>query len=285
MKLSFSYDPILSDRLFELLETAFPGIRAGAERIRTLGASWESVSTPFMEFQGEKAIAHVGVLELPLWMNGEPVAVGGIHGVCTHPQFRRRGYFRNCMTAALDYCASRYDLLMLSTSQPELYQPFGFQVVQEYAFTTSCATQGNNKFRLLDLQTLTDQQILHQLLEEREPVSNVLGVVHERAVFYFNECDRPLYYAEDLDLIAVMEIEDTQLKLYDLVWRSPCSLLDLLDCIPKLIQNVVFYFSPDRLEVEATSFPEVLESDSYLMVYGTLPIEEQQWMLPHSARC
>lgn len=63
---SFAEDPTLSERLFELLETTFPGISRTSQYIRELGASWESASTPFICFHDGLAIAHVGVLQLPL---------------------------------------------------------------------------------------------------------------------------------------------------------------------------------------------------------------------------
>lgn len=283
---SFAKDATLSQRLFDLLETTFPGISQTAQSARNLGAAWESVSTPFLCFQDEQAIAHVGVLELPLWIRGQATTVGGIHGVCTHPQFRRRGYFRQCMTAALDYCACRYDTLVLTTAQPELYQPFGFRIVEEHAFIAHCTSSSYaSRFRRLNLQAPGDRQILHRLLSEREAVSNILGVVKEKAVFCFNEGSHPLHYAEDLDLIVVMEVENTRLQLFDIVWKQPCRLADICDRISQPINEVVFYFSYDRLDVEAQPFPHVLDGDSYLMARGPFAVESQAFMLPYPARC
>jgi hypothetical protein len=189
------------------------------------------------------------------------------------------------MTAALDYCASRYDTLLLTTAQPELYLLFGFRVIEEHAFITHCASSGHfNGFRVLNLQIPTDQQILHRLLKERETVSNILGVLNEKAVFCFNEGSHPLHYAADLDLMIVMEIENTRLKLFDIVWRQPCRLADILDRISQPIHEVVLYFSPDRLDVEAQPFSHVLDGN-HLMARGPLAVESQAFMLPRSARC
>jgi predicted N-acetyltransferase YhbS len=283
---SFDKDIGLSQQVFTLLETTFPGIRQRAQVIRELGAAWESVSTPFLYMQAEQAIAHVGVLELPLWIQGEPVTVGDLHAVCTHPQHRRRGYFRQCLTAALNYCDSRYESIILTTGQPALYEPFGFRVVQEHAFVAPCRSQQNIQgLRVLDLQLEDDRTILHRLLSQRAAVSDLLGVIREKAVFLFYEATNPLYYAEDLDLIAVMEIEDRQLKLYDIVWQHPCSLAAILDRISQPIDETVFYFSPDRVQIETQPFLHRLEGDSYLMVRGPWAIEGQAFMLPRPARC
>jgi predicted N-acetyltransferase YhbS len=190
MQQSFVENPTLSQQLFELLDVVFPdlGLSQIAHSVRALGTSWEAVSTPFMCLENGKAIAHVGVLELPLWIAGKPVTVGAIHGVCVHPDYRRRGYYRQCMTAALKYYRDRYQTLILTTGQPALYEPFGFRVMPEHAFTASCNSRStHNGFRVLNLQAANDQQILHRLLQDRRPVSQILGVLPEETVFLFNE--------------------------------------------------------------------------------------------------
>jgi GNAT superfamily N-acetyltransferase len=285
---SFTEDPTLSDRLFNLVEVVFPeiGVRDAAERSRQLGASWESASTPFIRFHEDLAITHVGVLEIPMQLMGQDLIVGGIHGVCTHPEFRRRGYYREVMEEVLDYCSDRYKTLVLTTTQPEIYNPFGFRVVGEHIFTAKCDSPGGtNGFRVLDTTDSNDVKLLNRLLETREPVSRILGVVKEKAVFYFNEGNNPLYYAEDLDLVAVMEIEDSKLKLFDLVGTQICTLEAILERISQPINEVEIYFSPERLDAKVQAFPHILGGELFLMVRGTFPPEGEKFMLPRSARC
>ncbi|HEY9668700.1 MAG TPA: GNAT family N-acetyltransferase [Coleofasciculaceae cyanobacterium] len=287
-KRSFSDDPTLSPRLFLLLEAAFPGLGISniAQHARTLGAPWEGVSTPFVRFEADMAVTHVGVLEIPMVVMGQTVTVGGVHGVCTHPDFRRRGYFRQVMEEVLEYCASCYETLLLTTAQPEFYSSFGFRVVEEYAFVTKCtSTSHTNGFRVLNTQDPDDLKLLHRLLSDREPVSNVVGVVNEKAVFCFNEGTRPLHYATDLNALAYMEIEGTRLKLFDLVGTQICPLTAVVERIPQHLDEVVIYFSPDRLEANVQAFPHVLDGDSLLMVRGSFAAEGQPFMLPRSARC
>ena len=287
-KRSFYEDPTLSQRLFNLLEIVFPEIEISraAETGRKLGASWEGASTPFIRFHNDVIITHVGVLEIPMQIMGQTVIAGGIHGVCTHPEFRRRGYYRQVMTEVLDYCANCYDTLVLTTAQPEFYQPFGFRVVSEHIFKTKLNFEGcTNRFRLLNTSDPHDVKLLHRLLETREPVSNIVGVLREKALFFVHEGNRPLYYAEDLDLIVCMEIENTQLKLFDLVGTRICNLTAILERIHQRIEEVITYFSPDRLGVDFQAFSQVFDGDSLLMVRGSFAAEGEQFMLPRSARC
>lgn len=287
-KRSFSDDPTLSQKLFPLLEGAFPGLEISrlAQHARVLGAPWEAASTPFVYFEGDVAVSHVGVLEIPMVVMGKPLTVGGIHGVCTHPDFRRRGYLRQVMAEVLDYCASRYETLFLTTDQPEFYSRFGFRVVREHAFVTECTQHGcTNGFRALDTQDSGDRKLLHRLLNEREPVSNVVGVIKEKAVFCFSEGTRPLHYAEDLDVIVCFEIEDTRLKLFDIVGTRICPLAAVIGRLPQGLDEVVIYFSPDRLAADVRAFPHIFDGDSLLMVRGSFAVEGKLFMVPRSARC
>jgi hypothetical protein len=140
--------------------------------------------------------------------------------------------------------------------------------------------------RLLDTQESEDLALLQGLLERRERVSNVVGVVNEKAVFCFNEGSRPLHYAADLEVILCMEIEGTRMRLFDIVGPRIPSLASLFDQIPPAIDEIEICFSPDRLSVEAEARPYLFDHDgpSYLMVRGPFASETQPFTLPRSAR-
>ncbi|ABA24260.1 conserved hypothetical protein [Trichormus variabilis ATCC 29413] len=285
-KWSFSSDPNLSDRLFELIEVIFPGLNDLVERGRKLGASWESASTPFIRFHDDVAITHVGVLEIPMVIMGQRVTVGGIHGVATRPEFRRKGYYREVIEEVLEYCDQIYETLILTTPEPEYHLPFGFRVVEEYIFHLKCSSKGNvNGWRILDFSDNQDLALLHRLLETRAPVSHVVGVVNEKPVFFVNEGSRDLYYAEDLDLIACIKIENNRLHIFDLVATKICSLKEILGRTSEVIEEVKIYFSPDLLDVDnVQAFPYKLE-DTVLMIRGQFAAVGEKFMLPRSARC
>ncbi|QLE59465.1 GNAT family N-acetyltransferase [Nostoc sp. TCL26-01] len=264
----------------------FPGLKSLAECARKLGAPWESASTPFMRFHDDQAITHVGVLEIPMQIMGQRVTVGGVHGVATHPEFRRRGYYREVMQEVLAYCDQLYETLVLTTPNPEFYSPFGFRVIEEYIFKV----QGNfrseqNSWRILDFSDSKDVTLLHRLLETRAPVSHIVGVVNEKPVFCVNEGSRSLYYAEDLDLIASINIEENQLHIFDLVSTKTYHLSDILARVSQPINEVIIYFSPDLLNVQNIQIlPHQLEA-TFLMVRGKFAAEGEKFMLPRSARC
>lgn len=311
MQCSFADDPHLSAVLFELLETTFPGIRKSAEHARRLGATWESVSTPFLAFEEGLPVSHVGIIPLPLILSGRAVTAGSIHAVATRPEARRRGHYRRLMEEVQGYAASRYETLVLTTEHPEYFEPFGFRIIREHGFTVKCTSQGGGDrhgsssldgmreglgggagatrlggVRSIDVQDPEDVALLHRLLQTREPVSRVVGVVREKAIFCFNEGRRPLLYVEDLDVLVCMERDGPRLTLFDIVGSKLPSLDALLARMPGSVEEVVFCFAPDRFARDAVPAPHVFDHDgpSYLMAHGPFAAESEPFTLPRSAR-
>lgn len=287
MRGSFSTDPTLSQRVFALLDVVFPGVPEVARNARALGASWESVSTPFVFLDGARVISHVGVIELPLILHGQLVRVGSIHAVATHPTARRRGYYGQLMEEILQHYESRYETLILTTEHPEYFQPFGFRHIQEHLFTiTPRETSGRNGMRLMNMREANDIALLHRLLEAREPVSHVVGVVQEKAIFYFNEGSRPLHYVPELDVVVCLELEGTRLRLLDIVGPRIPTLAAVLEQMSQPVEEVAICFSADRLGATVEVTPYIFDHDgpSYLMVRGPFAPESSPFTLPRSVR-
>jgi len=285
-----TYTAELLDRVFELLELCFPG--AGLEEqeraARKLGMHWDEISTPFVHFDGDDLVTHVGVLELPMVLEGRLRTVGGVHAVSTHPGQRRRGHYRAVMEDLLEWCDARYEILQLSTAQPELYEPFGFRVVPECRFVGQAPAPAGSSpawVRELDLSDSVDLRTLRSLLSERAPVSSVLGVAGGESVFLFDEARRPLHYAQDLDSVFSLERDGATLRLYDVVARAAIpALADIVRRVPPPVERVEVYFTPDRLDADLTPEPHVLDGDEHFMVRGPYPPEGQPLMLPRTAR-
>ncbi|HWP41858.1 MAG TPA: GNAT family N-acetyltransferase [Blastocatellia bacterium] len=287
MRLSYSSDPELVDRVFDLLDVVFPGAREVADNARAIGASWESVSTPFVYSEDGSVLSHVGLIEIPLILLGQAVTVGSVHGVATHPRRRRRGYFRLLIEEVLEYSAGRYETLILTTEHPEYFEPFGFRVIQEHLYAVRGDWPGGSDgMRLIDVRDPGDIALLHRLLETREPVSQVVGVVNEKGVFCFNEGSRALRYSEDLDVVVCLELEGTRLRLYDIVGPKLPPLSALLDRIPQRIDQVDICFAADRFAREARITRYIFDHDgpSYLMARGPFAAEGRHFTLPRSAR-
>jgi GNAT superfamily N-acetyltransferase len=250
---------------------------------------WEATSTPFVHERAGRILSHVGVLETRVHCLGEERRVGGVHAVCTLASERRRGLYRVLMEEVLAHCDERYETIELCTEHPEYYEPFGFRVIPEHRFVLRCdRARGHGAFRPLDLAAPADLDLLDRLLDEREPVSHVLGV-REKNVFKFNASafgPPGLQYCQDLDLLAVMRREGRRLELNDLVARRMPTLADLLDALALPLEKITFHFRPDRLGIEATPEPTRYGGDVF-MVRGRFPFGPEpvpELMLPPPAR-
>jgi hypothetical protein len=190
------------------------------------------------------------------------------------------------MSEVMRWCEDRYQTLVLTTSQPFLYEPFGFRVMPECRFIGLLpgAREGPG-LRKLDFGRPRDVALLRRALTERAPVSLSLGIVREQAVFAFNEARRALHYSDKLDAVLSLEIEGTTLRLFDVVGKKLPQLSEIVEIIAVPIERVEVYFCPDQLGGDLTPESHALGGDDLLMVRGSFPPEGKPFMLPRSARC
>lgn len=294
-KRNYAADPGLADRVFDLLEVTFPGVGQARDNGIRFGATWESVSTPFVVRDGDRVLAHVGLMAMPLVVAGRPIVVGGVHGVATDPAVRRRGYFRGLIEELLADTAARFPTLILTTLHRKYFEPFGFRVVPESIFRARVASgSGHPTARTLDLADPSDHGLMHRLLASRAPVSTVLGVGAEKACWAFYEYRSPIRYLPELDVAVIAVRRGRTLALYDVVGPAMPSLERILAGLGESVDEVVTYFSPDRLDAafrsephDLTGGPEALEPgerDFVFMVRGPFAADGPL-MLPRPARC
>lgn len=293
---SHAADPALLGRVFTLLEEIWPAITAVHDEAARLGGTWARCSTPFVREARGRVIAHVGLVEAPLRVAGQDTPVGCIHAVATHPAHRGAGLASELLAAALAHADRRYRTLLLTTSAPRIYRRWGFRVLPESVFRERAPdahrrSRRQGGARALDLGAPGDVRLLHRLLDERVPVSDLLGVRPERPIFLFNECQRPLWYLPALDVVVAMEIEGPVLRLRDVVGPRLPPLDALVAELPGEQRVLEIYFSPDRLAppdafVAHPNDPaqEGNAVDTFLMVRGELPPSLAPLMLPPSAR-
>ncbi|MBC8068288.1 MAG: GCN5-related N-acetyltransferase, partial [Deltaproteobacteria bacterium] len=69
--------------LLDLLASHWAMLRPAIPEAARLGARWEQMSTAFVEREDGVAVAHAGVLWIPMVIDGEARPVAGVHAVCT----------------------------------------------------------------------------------------------------------------------------------------------------------------------------------------------------------
>jgi predicted N-acetyltransferase YhbS len=271
--------------IFELLDLAFGEDLSGQERAaRAIGLRWEEVSVPFCRHHGGQLIAHVGVLALPLVIDGRAVSAGGIHAVACHPEHRGRGHVRALLEEAIAWAEARHPLLELGTAVPGVYEAVGFRRVPEHRFVGAAPRAPKRPgLRVLDYANPGDVALLHRLLAGREPVSQRFGIAGGEGVFLFDEARRRVHYAPDLDAVLSLELEGTTLRLFDVVAARIPSLAEIAARIPVPVERVEVYFAPERLQADLAPEPHILGGDDLWMVRGPFSVSGP-FAMPRTAR-
>lgn len=288
---AFFDDARRHDRLFELVEHLHPGIASKLEGVRRLGHDWAKLSRPFALFDGERAVAHVGVVGIPLVVEGTEVTVGCLHAAVTHPEARRRGHFRALMERALAWCDASFPAIVAFTDLPGLLEPFGFRRQPEHTFHLPVEPPPRYQgFQKLDFDRSLHVATMRRILEERRPLSSTFAVADRGALVALNlplhEGDLAcLRHCRELDLLAVWGIEQSTLKLYDLIAREAPPLDEVVRQIGRSVQGVEIHFPPPDgwnrpFEPRPASLP-----GGALWVRGPVPGKNRPLLIPPLARC
>jgi GNAT superfamily N-acetyltransferase len=263
-------DPDRREAIFVLFDLTWPGITDRIRLAARMGWDWTQISTPFVHFEGKVAVAHVGVLDLPVLLDGIPLRIAGVHGVCTHPEYRRRGHFRTVMERALAHVDAHWPLAKLNTGQPQLYERFGFARVAQSRYRIERRGGGGAGARALGRE---DLPWIHERLRTRQPLCSRFAtcdagwLIGIDEVLWKNGLEH--FHAVGEHLVA-WEIVERGLQIYEVAGPAEPQLDALLAASPWAFEHVQFWTEPGSLvqKVELTGWPK----DDVLMVRGEWPL-------------
>ncbi|HDX9640726.1 GNAT family N-acetyltransferase [Bacillus mobilis] len=272
------------EQLFPLFEEVF-GITTQTLNDFSEKGYWDNTFKALSFLQDDKVIANVGAFSLPLLINGERINAMGIQSVMTHPNFRRQGLMTHLLDKMIVEIDKKCDCVVLFTENPELYAPFGFNVVQEYLMTVPYDKNKDNNFLLRKLNYYNEENrlLIQETIDSSQRLSNKFSTPSFQSSFYLNMYDakwnEKLYYSEKLDALIVYEIDNEKLKLYG-VFAPVLPVLDeICGEISERFTEIEFYFSPDQLGIEDVQFTE-LQSSKYLMVRSNKELDFKGYKFP-----
>lgn len=269
-----------------LLDEAFPGIKRHILRCEELGFPWQS--RPFFKEDRGEILAHIGFLECPFLIEGRWYTAGALHAICTKASHRGQGVASQLIQEVLLWAKERYDFLLLFTKIPKFYEKCSFQSVAEHRFHLRYR-QDRGTQELFPMISPRDRALFLRVFREREPLSNKVWLQDTGAIASLNTlyatypCHWSLHYSPSLDACISFELEGKTLHLFDVVARRIPSLEEICSHLPSAIEEIYFYFSPDRLTKQATIEPYSLDGD-VLMVHGNWP-KTAPFMISPLSRC
>ncbi|KQS87773.1 MULTISPECIES: GNAT family N-acetyltransferase [unclassified Rhizobium] len=237
----------------------------------------DPTSMPFGYFDADgTCIANFSAFSMSVIIEGRPVKAAGFQSGAVRPQWRGRGLYRDLMNRAFSRCdAQGFELGLLLTDKPALYEPYGFRVVPQHKFVGSPPPiQPWTSARRLSLENADDIDLLKNLLFlNRVPVSERFAVASQAEMFLLNsffDGDVRLDYLEAFDAVAAWKEDAGTVQLLDIAGRAIPLLGDILAALGVTHEDVEVCFPPDKLGWQG--MPEVHASGTSLMIRG-LPAE------------
>ena len=278
--------------LFHFLEESFPGMEANIARCEPMGFPWKS--RPFLKEEKGEIVSHVGLLEYLMWIEGKWHKAGALHAICTKKDCRGQGLASELVRETLKWCQNRYTFVILFTEIDSFYEKLGFTSVQEYRFRMVCK-KGKGTLPLYPLVSPKDDVLLQKCFQNRHPLSNRLWVKDDGTIASYNTLFATypvfwsLHYSPSIDGILSFTLENKTLHLFDVIAHRIPSLDTILDHLPEEIEEIFFYFSPDRLTDAAAAEPlsydkKTMDFSGFLMVHGNWP-SVRPFMIPPLSRC
>ncbi|MEM7583619.1 MAG: GNAT family N-acetyltransferase [Acidobacteriota bacterium] len=269
-------DDAQRDAALRLFGAVWPHLPGGIESARRLGSDWFEVSTPFTAYDGERLVAHAGVITCQLAVAGEPYNVAAIHGVCVHPEYRGQGLARRVLEEALRFIENAgLETTILWSEKVDLYRRFSFVPTPEHVFAAPAPAASPCPAFGLDLGMEPHRELLRLRLRQRRPVSNTIAAADDGWHFLIDlglwpEAQDYLFALPEQQAIMVCQLEHGKLRLFDVVAAEPPPARLLVGAAEQLfgseVEHLEVYFSPDRIELDAE--PRSHPIEDVLMVRG-----------------
>lgn len=213
----------------------------------------DPTSMPWGYFDGGgRCVANFSAVSLPLVINRRAVRAVGYQSGAVRPEFRGRGLYRDLLDRAFAWAEEQdFELGILLTDKPALYEPFGFRAVPQHAFEGPLPARGfRHAARMLNLDDADDAALLCRLLAARQPVSSIFAAAEHWIEFPLNACFDPsihLSHVADLDAVVAWRSGDEAFELLDIVAPKMPTLEAVIGALDIARPVISVHFPPDRL--------------------------------------
>jgi hypothetical protein len=207
-----------------------------------------------------------------MMIDGRLVAAAGFQSGAVRPEWRGRGLYRDLMRRAFAWCdAQGFELGLLLTDKPALYEPYGFKKVRQYQFSgpPPATAKFRGSSRTLSLENSAAAALIKRLLHERTPVSSIFAVAAQAEMFLLNSCFDPgilLSYLDQPESVVAWKREADCFRLLDIVGKAIPPLSVILAALDQRPRRIEVCLPPDRLDWQGT--PEPFPSHTSLMARG-----------------
>jgi GNAT superfamily N-acetyltransferase len=232
----------------------------------------DPASMPFGYFdETGRCVANFSAFSMPLVINGRLIKAAGYQSGAVRPDWRGRGLYRDLMQRAFARTkAEGFELDILLTDKPALYERYGFRTFPQHVFVGPPPETAGPlpPARHLSLQDPGDLRLMKTLLQNRAPVSRRFAVVRQMEMFHLNACFDPdirLTLVADTTIVA-WKFDGGTLRLLDAAGATIPPLAAILSALDLRAERIEVCFPPDRLDWDGT--PEPYQGYTSLMMRG-----------------
>lgn len=234
------------------------------------GPDPSSMPSGYFDADG-RCVANFSAFSMPLVINGRPVKAAGYQSGAVRPEWRGRGLYRDLMQRAFARTAAEgFELDILLTDKPALYERYGFQTLPQHVFVARVpkSQKADAAARLLSLEVPDDLRLIKTLLQNRQPVSARFAVVRQMEMFLLNACFNPAIRLTAIgdDTVVAWTFDGATFWLLDVAGMTIPPLATILSALDFEPDRIEICFSPDRLDSEISLKP--YEGYTMLMVRG-----------------
>ena len=232
----------------------------------------DRTSMPFGYFDADgRCVANFTAFSMPMIINGRVVKAAGYQSGAVRPEWRKRGLYRDLMQRAFAHTATEgYELDLLLTDKPALYERYGFRILPQHIFVAQTPTlqKSDLSARQLSLDAPDDLRLIKTLLQDRQPASAQFAVVRQMEMFLLNASFNSAIRLTALgdDTVVAWTFDGATFWLLDIVGTAIPSLATIVSALDIEPERIEICFSPDRLDCEVSLEP--YEGYTMLMVRG-----------------
>ncbi|TIX92246.1 GNAT family N-acetyltransferase [Rhizobium sp. P44RR-XXIV] len=235
------------------------------------GPDPSSMPSGYFDADG-RCVANFSAFSMPMIINGRSVKAAGYQSGAVRPEWRGRGLYRDLMQRTFARTkAAGYELDLLLTDKPALYERYGFRALPQHVFIaqTPKPQQSGQTARQLYLEARDDVRLIKTLLQSRQPVSARFAVARQTEMFLLNAGFNTAIRLTALgdDTVIAWTFDGATFWLLDVVGTTMPSLAAILSALDLEPDRIEICFSPDRLDCEVSLEP--YEGYTMLLARGT----------------
>jgi len=232
----------------------------------------DPTSMPFGYFDADgRCIANFTAFSMPLIVNGRAVRAAGYQSGAVRPEWRGRGLYRDLMQRAFAHTAAEgYELDLLLTDKPALYERYGFRILPQHVFVAGMPKleKAGSTARQLSIEVPDDLRLIKTLLQNRQSVSAQFSVVRQMEMFLLNASFNAAIRLTALgdEVVIAWTFDGATLWLLDVVSMAIPSLATIVSALAIEPDRIEICFSPDRLDCQVSL--QLYEGYTRLMARG-----------------